>query len=86
MPMPEKTCVDCGKVFTLLPNKPGLVNVCPQCACPQAEIEVIERKPKQRRRKTANELVADAERKLRRTRKTIELIYGKDRKDDSNGL
>ena len=81
MPMPEKTCVNCGKVFTLLPNKPGLVNVCPQCSCPQAETEVIERKPRQKRRKSANELVAEAERKLRQTTKMNELIYGKTRKD-----
>ncbi len=84
MPIPEKTCISCGKLFTLLPNKPGPVNTCPQCSVPPAEIEVIERKPRKTRQKTTNELVADAERKLRRLRKMNELIYGgtdKSRKD-----
>jgi predicted nucleic acid-binding Zn-ribbon protein len=75
MPMPGRTCVNCGKLFTLLPNKPGLVSMCPQCSSPLVEIEVVERKPRQRRRKTANELMADAERKLRRVRRTTELIH-----------
>jgi hypothetical protein len=76
MPIPEKTCVSCGKIFTLLPKKPGLVNVCPQCSAPPAEIAVIVRKPKKRRQKTVNELLADAERKLHRQRKMNELIFG----------
>ncbi len=84
MPITEKTCISCGKLFTLLPDKPGRVNTCPQCSVAPAEIEVIERKPRKARQKTANELVADAERKLRRLRKMNEVIYGgthKARKD-----
>ena len=77
MSLAEKTCVSCGKVFTLLPNKPGLVNICPQCLAPPAEIEVIGRKPQQKRGKTTNELVADAERRLRRLRKMNDLISGR---------
>lgn len=76
MPMPEKTCASCGKLFTLLPKKPGLVNICPQCSTPPAVIEVAERKPRQKRQKTVNELVANAERKLRRLEKMNKVIYG----------
>lgn len=46
MPLPEKICVSCGKRFTLLPNKPGLANTCPQCSAPPVEIAVVERKPR----------------------------------------
>jgi len=60
----------------LLPNKPGRVNVCPQCSAPSAELAVIVRKPRKRRQKTVNELVADAERKLHHQRKMNELIFG----------
>jgi hypothetical protein len=81
MPLPEKTCVSCGKIFTLLPNKPGLAKTCPQCSAAPAEIDSIERKTRQKRRKTANELVADAERKLYRRRKMSDVIFGKTRKD-----
>lgn len=84
MPISEKTCISCGKLFALLPDKPGPVNACPRCSVPPAEIEVIERKPRKTRQKTANELVADAERKLRRLRKVNGLIYrgtDKSRKD-----
>ena len=77
MPLPEKTCVSCGKAFTLLPNKPGLVNTCPQCSVPRVEIEVVERKPPKRHQKTVNEIVADSERKQRRREKLKELIYRK---------
>jgi hypothetical protein len=68
----------------LLPNKPGLVNVCPQCSDPQEEIEVIGRKPRHKRQKTANELIADAERKLRNTTRMRDLIYAKTGKDKSS--
>lgn len=77
MPLAEKTCVSCGKLFTLLPNKPGLANTCPQCSAPPARIEVIERKPRQKRRKTTNELAADAERRLRRLKEMNKLISRK---------
>ena len=26
-----KTCSECGKVFDLLPGKPGFANICPTC-------------------------------------------------------
>jgi predicted nucleic acid-binding Zn-ribbon protein len=26
------TCVECGKTFELLPKKPGLANLCPDCS------------------------------------------------------
>jgi predicted Zn-ribbon and HTH transcriptional regulator len=29
-----KVCSECGKSFTLLPNKPGRVNTCPKCSVP----------------------------------------------------
>lgn len=74
MPLPEKTCVSCGKLFTLLPNKPGLVNNCPQCSVVPAEIESFERKPRKKQQRTANELVADAERKLYRKRKMLDIL------------
>jgi len=74
--LPEKTCVSCGKRFTLLPTKPGLANTCPQCSAPQVESESIERKARKKRQKTTNELIADAERKVRRNAKMRELILG----------
>jgi predicted nucleic acid-binding Zn-ribbon protein len=78
MPTPEKTCVRCGQLFILLPQKPGLVNTCPQCSAPTFEQEVIVRQSRQKRRKTTNKQVADTERWLgRRPRK----ISGKNRKD-----
>jgi hypothetical protein len=51
MPIPANTCVSCGRRFELLPNKPGLVNTCPQCSVPPVESEVIERKPRKKRQK-----------------------------------
>jgi hypothetical protein len=30
--MPLRTCKECGEQFELLPNKPGLATVCPQCS------------------------------------------------------
>jgi DNA-directed RNA polymerase subunit RPC12/RpoP len=77
MPLPEKTCVSCGKRFTLLPSKPGLARTCPQCSTPPVRTEVVDRSPTTRRQKTTNELVADAERKLRRHKKLIEMTYGR---------
>jgi hypothetical protein len=77
MSMPEKTCVSCGERFTLLPNKPGLVNTCPRCSVPQVESEIIERKPRKRRQKTTGEEVHEQERKLHRSKKLKELIFGK---------
>lgn len=77
MSFSEKTCVSCGKVFALLPSKPGFANMCPQCSASPAEAEVIGREPRQKRRQTTNELVADAERRLRRLRKMNDLIFGR---------
>jgi DNA-directed RNA polymerase subunit RPC12/RpoP len=82
MPLPEKTCADCGKRFVLLPNKPGLANICPQCSVPPVEIAVVERKPRKKRQKTPNELLGDAERKLRRHKKLTEIIYGRTKDSD----
>jgi hypothetical protein len=76
MPLPVKTCTSCGNIFTLLPNKPGRANICPQCSAPPAESAAVVRKPRKKRQKTVNELIADAERKLYRQRKMNELIFG----------
>jgi hypothetical protein len=82
MPLPEKTCVNCGKLFVLLPNKPGLANTCPQCSVPLVEIAVIDQKSRKKRQKTANELLGDAERRVRRHKKLTEIIYGKVKNTD----
>ena len=77
MPLQERVCVECGKRFTLLPNKPGLVNTCPQCATPPVLIDVPEREPRKRHQKTVNEILSDHERKMRRHQKLMELISPK---------
>ena len=82
--MPEKTCASCGKRFTLLPNKPGLVNTCPQCSVPPVESEVIERKPRKKRQKTVGEEIRDAKAKLYRLRKLEELLSPKTEGDPTN--
>ena len=76
MPLQERVCVECGKRFTLLPNKPGLVNMCPQCVAP-VPVDAPERKPRKRRQKTVNEIVSDNERKRWRHQKLMEVIYPK---------
>jgi hypothetical protein len=77
MPLKEMTCVACGKQFTLLPKKPGLANMCPQCSTPPAENGVPERKPRKKRQKTANEIVRDLEVKLHNSQKLRDLIFPK---------
>jgi hypothetical protein len=76
MATPDRSCGNCGEAFTLSPDKPGLVNVCPRCSAPPIQ-ELIERKPLKRRQKTANEIVGDYERKMRRNKKLIDLIMPK---------
>jgi hypothetical protein len=66
VPLPEKTCVSCGKRFALLPNKPGLVNTCPQCSVPPVEIKAVVRKPRKKRQKSREEQFRDTERKVRK--------------------
>jgi len=77
MPLTNKTCVSCGKVFALLPNKPGLVTTCPQCSAPTFESEIIVRKQGQKRSKTTNQLIAVVEGKIRRLRNNKRAIFGK---------
>jgi DNA-directed RNA polymerase subunit RPC12/RpoP len=77
MPLPERVCVECGKQFTLLPKKPGLANTCPQCSVPVPETEMVERKPRRKREKTADEIISDLERRKRRHQKLMDLISPK---------
>jgi predicted nucleic acid-binding Zn-ribbon protein len=83
MPLAEITCVGCGKRFTLLPKKSGLVNTCPQCCTPPVEYDVPERKPRKKRQKTANEIVRDLEVKLYNRQKLRDLISPKGRTTDT---
>lgn len=32
MPLPKRVCRGCGEQFVLLPNKPGNINDCSECA------------------------------------------------------
>ncbi len=77
MPLLQKVCIECGKRFTLLPKKPGLVNMCPQCSTPPVESDAPERKPRKKRQKTANEIVRDLEVKLYNRQKLRDLIFPK---------
>jgi uncharacterized Zn finger protein (UPF0148 family) len=83
MPLKEMTCVACGKGFILLPKKPGLVNMCPQCSTPPVESDVPERKPRKKRQKTVNEIVRDLEVKLYNRQKLRDLVYRKGRTTDT---
>jgi hypothetical protein len=74
MALAEMTCVACGRLFTLLPGKPGLINMCPQCSVPVVEPEIVERKPRNKRLKSVAEVIADHERRQRRRQKLMDLI------------
>lgn len=80
----ERTCVLCGKLFTLLPNKPGLVNNCPTCSTPYSQLtEIVERKPRTKRMKTLNEEIRDIRVRRNARQKRLDIILGKSgAKDD----
>lgn len=39
MSIPTRSCTRCGKDFKLRPDKPGYVNLCPECSLPAAALE-----------------------------------------------
>ena len=80
----ERTCVLCGKLFTLLPNKPGLVNNCPTCSTPYSQLtEIVERKPRTKRTKTLNEEIRDIRVRRNARQKINDVIFGKPETKDN---
>lgn len=77
MAIEERVCEECGKRFAVSPNKPGRVNVCPQCSSPAVGPYIPERKPRKRRKQTPNEEVRESERRVHRLQKLKELITPK---------